>query len=78
MMEAQYNELNKQMQEQAKESERKQAEMMKIIEKKNYESHYQVPEAIRNHNKKYPNSFNIQVKVFNSDQTCHQNLTSFI
>ena len=37
--------------------------VVKIIEKKNYESHYPIPEAIRNHNKKYPFSFNIQVEV---------------
>ena len=62
-MQAQYDNLAEQARLQAEENERKQKEMMKIIEKKNYESHYPIPEAIREHNKKNPNSFNIQVKV---------------
>ena len=60
-MQAQYDNLAEQARLQAEENERKQKEMMKIIEKKNYESHYPIPEAIKEHNKENPNSFNIQV-----------------
>ena len=67
-MQAQYDNLAEQGRLQAEEYERKQEEMIKIIEKKNYESHFPIPEAIRNHNKQNPFSFNIQGKVF--QQSC--------
>ena len=62
-MKAQYNKLAHQMKQQDEDNKRKQQEMMKIIEKKNYESHYPIPEVLREHLKKYPKSFNIQARV---------------
>ena len=35
--------------------------MLKIIEKKNYESHYQVPENLKSHFAQHPRAFYIQV-----------------
>ena len=36
-------------------------ELMKVVEKKNYESHYPIPEALQLHYAENPKSFNIQV-----------------
>lgn len=36
-------------------------EMLKLVEKKNYESHYPMPESMRLHQEKNPFSFNIQI-----------------
>ena len=62
-MKLQYNTLAQQMKQQDEDNKRKQQEMMKIIEKKNYESHYPIPESLRQHLKKHPKSFNIQVRL---------------
>ena len=67
-MQAQYNQLAEQARKQAEENNKKQQEMMKIIEKKNYESHFPIPKAIRDHNRDHPYSFNIQVEVLFSVQ----------
>ena len=63
IMQAKYDKLAEQTRLQAEENKRKQEEMIKIIEKKNYESHYPIPQAIKDHQKEFPYSFNIQVKV---------------
>ena len=36
-------------------------EMMKIVEKKNYESHYPIPDKLKEHIETYKNSFRIQI-----------------
>lgn len=36
-------------------------ELKKVVEKKNYESHYPIPEPLQQHYAKHPTSFNIQV-----------------
>ena len=36
-------------------------EMMKIVEKKNYESHYSIPDKLKKHIETYKNSFRIQI-----------------
>ena len=47
--------------EREKEHTKKVDEMMRIIEKKNYESFYPMPQSLKDHYKAYPTSFNIQV-----------------
>ena len=42
-------------------NKRKQMEMLKIIEKKNYESHFQMPEKVAKHQAEHPRAFYIQV-----------------
>ena len=49
--------------DQNKSNQREQQEMIKINEKKNYESNYPIPQALRRHLKTYPKSFNIQAGV---------------
>ena len=44
-----------------KEYAHKMNEMMKIVEKKNYESHYPIPDYLKTHVKENPKSFNIQI-----------------
>merc|ERR1712131_401241 len=53
--------LQYQMELKDKEHEEKMNEMMKIVEKKNYESHYPIPEHLKNHIDKNQRSFNIQI-----------------
>ena len=49
------------MAEREEEHKRKLDEMLKIVEKKNYESHYPIPEGLRLHQEENPLSFNIQI-----------------
>ena len=49
------------MQRKDEEHDEKVKEMMKIIEKKNYESHYPIPEILQKHLNENENSFNIQI-----------------
>ena len=47
--------------EREEEHKKKLDEMMRIVEKKNYESHYPMPQSLKDHYKANPTSFNIQV-----------------
>ena len=49
------------MADQEVEHAKKLAELKKVIEKKNYESHYPIPEPLRQHYAENKTSFNIQV-----------------
>ena len=60
-MQFQYETLENNMRLANEENKRKQEEMLKIIEKKNYESHYPVPEFLQQHLAKNPRAFNIQI-----------------
>ena len=53
--------LRDEMQRKDEEHDEKVEEMMKIIEKKNYESHYPIPEKLKKHLTENENSFNIQI-----------------
>ena len=53
--------LQYQMELKDKEHAKKMKEMIKIVEKKNYESHYPIPEHLKQHIDENKNSFNIQI-----------------
>ena len=53
--------LQDEMKRKDEEHDEKVQEMMKIIEKKNYESHYPIPERLEKHLQENENSFNIQI-----------------
>ena len=55
------NDLQHEMEIKDQEHAEKVEEMMKIIEKKNYESHYPIPETLEKHLSENENSFNIQI-----------------
>ena len=55
------NEIQHEMELKEQEHAAKVEEMMMIIEKKNYESHYPIPEALERHLNENENSFNIQI-----------------
>ena len=55
------NDLQHEMELKDQEHAEKVEEMMKIIEKKNYESHYPIPETLERHLNENENSFNIQI-----------------
>ena len=55
------NDLQYEMDMKDQEHAEKIEEMRKIIEKKNYESYYPIPETLEKHFKKNENSFNIQI-----------------
>jgi len=55
------NNLQREMELKDQEHADKVEEMMKIIEKKNYESHYPIPEKLRKHINENERSFNIQI-----------------
>lgn len=55
------NQLESHMAEREEEHKQKLEEMIKIVEKKNYESHYPMPESLKDHYAANPNSFNIQI-----------------
>ena len=59
--EMQLNCIQIQMQRKELEHAEKLNEMMKIVEKKNYESHYPIPEPLQKHIKNNHNSFRIQI-----------------
>ena len=40
---------------------KKQGELLKLVEKKNYEAHYSIPEGLKEHKRQNQKSFNIQV-----------------
>ena len=63
-MQARLRKMTKDFDEKIRENKHKQEEMIKIIEKKNYESHYMVPEAVRKHRMMNPKSFDIQGKAY--------------
>ena len=55
------NDLQREKEEKEEEYNNKLKEMMKIIEKKNYESHYPIPETLEKHINENEKSFNIQI-----------------
>lgn len=58
---AKINGLRIQMQRKELEHAEKLNEMMKVVEKKNYESHFPIPESLQKHIETYKNSFRIQI-----------------
>ena len=58
---AKVEQLETNMAEREEEHKQKLEEMLRIVEKKNYESHYPMPQALQDHYKANPTSFNIQV-----------------
>ena len=60
-MQFQYETLENNMRLANEENKRKQEEMLKIIEKKNYESHYPVPDFLQQHLAKHPRAFHVQI-----------------
>jgi len=59
--EAQMQSLENQIAEREEANKKRLDEMMKVIEKKNYESHYPPPQFLRDHLAKHPKSFNLQI-----------------
>ena len=64
VLQTQIREMSEEFEKKNLENQQKQEEMMKIIDKKNYESHFMVPEVLRKHRREHPKSFDIQVKAF--------------
>ena len=61
MFDAKVEQLQTNMAEREEEHKKNLDEMMRIVEKKNYESHYPMPQSLKDHYTANPTSFNIQV-----------------
>ena len=58
---AKVEQLETNMAERDEEHKQKMEEMLRIVEKKNYESHYPMPQSLKDHYAANPTSFNIQI-----------------